>query len=119
MKRIALVMAFITVTGFCLGCGSIGGGKGSTKDRLKIELRIPSEEDPEVFWSDVNVKKLQIQGRNSQEMLWTTGSIIELETDAGDSLSFRGYDDQGTLLVSGQAEVSEEKTVTIPVVKVL
>lgn len=118
MKGMTLFLIVITLTGFS-GCGAIKGDQSAAKDRLKILLQIPSEEDPEYFWSEVSVKKLQINGRESQEILWTSGSIIELAIDSGDSVVFRGLDSQGNLVVTGQAQVSEEKTLTIPVVKVL
>lgn len=118
MNKIALLITLFTLTGL-VGCGSLEGGKSAAKDRLKIQLQIPADEDPEYFWSDVSVKKLQIQGRDAQEILWTSGSIVELEIDSGDSVIFRGLDTQGNLLVTGQAQVSQEKTLTIPVAKVL
>ncbi len=118
MSRVVLVLTLFTLTGF-FGCGSIQGENPNGSDRLKIHLEIPKDEDPDYFWLDVSVKKLQINGRESREIPWTSGSIVELDIESGDSVVFQGLDSQGNLLVTGQAQVSEEKTLTISVAKVL
>lgn len=99
-------------------CGSVTQGEGGG---LELSLALPSGEDPALFWYGVSTRSLKVtpDSGDSREFPWQEGGRVEVDLQKGDQLEFSGKDDQGRLLVSGQARVSGEKKDTIPVRRVL
>jgi hypothetical protein len=118
MRFFSAILGFLMFTSL-MGCGDQPlTGKSETAIQLKLE--IPAEEDPEIFWFDVEKKVLRITNeKETVEVSWTSGSNFEQDLDEGDELIFEGYGSDGLLLVKGIATVGKSKNLSIPVMKVL
>lgn len=103
----------------CVGCGQEKGS--NALDGLDLSLQIPEGEQPDLFWYGVESRALRItrDGREPTEWNWQPGKALELDLREGDRLQFFGFDSKKRVLIEGQAEVTEEKKVSIPVHRVL
>lgn len=110
---------FLTVVfALCAGCGS---DKRDASSDLSIQIQIPEGEQPELFWYGVESRILTIkkEGMDPLEIDWLAGKSAALDLDAGDKVKLVGLDRQKRVLVEGEAEVTKEKKVSIPVHRVL
>jgi hypothetical protein len=106
---------FILLGAIFAGCGAVTQSKNGN---LQLELQAP--DDPN-FWMGVSQKKLRITDENghTQDLSWQPGQGLNVDVRAGDKVEFLGLDNQGKLLVEGEATASEEKSLTIPLHQVL
>ncbi len=100
-------------------CGS--GLTRSENDHLEVSLQLPSGEEPSLFWFGVVKQTLSWKPEKGPVLnsVWSPGVKVDWEPKRGDKLEFIGTDEAGRVLVTGAAEVSEEKKVTIPIRRVL
>jgi hypothetical protein len=116
--RTGAFLGFLAVF-FMMGCGD-QPLTGKSDQPIEVKLEIPPQEDPEIFWFDVEKRLLRITTKEeSFEVSWTSGSNFEQDLDEGDQLIFEGFSSDGLLLVRGSAMVGKSKNLSIPVVKVL
>lgn len=112
-----LLVAGVAVTLQCCGSGVTRGGG----ERLRVALRIPEGENPDLFWLGARTRKLRWvpQKGDAREIEWVPGSSVDWEAREGDRIAFEATDSSGRTVVDGEAPVSSEKNVTIPLRRVL
>ena len=114
--------SFLTCLGLAgsllTGCGSVTQSKS---ERLVLQLGVPAGEDPSLFWFGVTKKTLRIGGEHGDPTTvpWQEGQTPELSLREGDKIEFIGSDTSDRVLVSGEARVGGEKSLTIPLRRVL
>lgn len=116
--------AFFLLAGFAFAflhcCGA--ATKEEADDGLAISLEIPAGVDPSIFWLGVQKKTLRVGGEEegeAREYAWESGSRWRQDLRAGEKIEFLGSDEAGRLVVAGDAVVTEEKKITIPLRRVL
>lgn len=108
--------------GMLLTVALVACGSGSpASDGLELALAIPSEESADVFWFGVERREITIKENDpkARTLVWATGLQVEEDLRRGDRIVFRGFDGRGRLVVWGEAVVGEEKTVSVPLRRVL
>ncbi len=100
-------------------CGS--GLTQSKTSPVEIILMLPQGEDPSLFWFGVQRKLLRWKPEEggAEEIAWESGATAGWNLKDGDRIEFQGLDSSGRVLVIGEASVSEEKKVTLPLRRVL
>lgn len=111
------VLGFVVFT-LLTGCGAVTQSKNRD---LSLNLEIPQGEDPALFWFGVTQKTLRVgDGKGDPEIVtWQEGQSQAVDVREGDTVEFLGADDKGRVLVAGEATASGEKTLSIPVRRVL
>lgn len=98
----------------------VGCGKERAADALQVQVAVVGEESHELFWFGVVRKEVEIRGREGSWVVpWQAGAWHNEPLREGDSLQFRGFDEAGRLLVSGDATIGPEKRISIPIRRVL
>lgn len=99
-------------------CGSVTQSKNQN---LTVRLVVPEGENPDLFWYQVTHKTLQVRSGNGDPVTveWREGQNPAVEIHEGDQIEFLGADDRGRVLVTGTATANGEKTLTIPLRRVL
>lgn len=116
VKFLARCLILCFALGFATGCGK----QDTEADSLRVLVQIPEGERPELFWFGVDRKELEVkQGEEAKAYPWNTGQAVEINLSEGDSLVFRAFDQEGRLVVTGEAVVSQAKMVSIPLRRVL
>jgi hypothetical protein len=106
----------VLLAGLLTGCGKAN----DPNDSLRVLVEIPDGERTELFWFGVERKELEVKsGSETSVYPWSTGEQVDIDLKEGDRLVFRAFDQEGHLLVLGQASVGEAKFVSIPVARVL
>lgn len=97
-----------------------GKAKHGASESLAVSLELPSGEG-ELFWYGVEERKLNVQreGKQVANFTWNQGQLVKVELKTGDQISFTGFDSNGRVVVMGQASITEEKKVSIPVRRIL
>lgn len=120
------IQSFYLRTLFCtvflaIFLSACGKQVNDPSEELQIRLELPAGEMPEIFWYGVDRRELEISrsGETIGMWDWKEQGRIEVETEAGDRLGFRGFDHSGRVLVEGSATVDEEKKISIPLRRVL
>lgn len=105
---------------FCLltACGKVGG---SASSEVSVHLSIPEGENAELFWYGVQNRILKIEknGRDPISLDWQVNTRIPVDLEEGDILRLQGLDRNLRIVVEGEAKVTKEKNITIPVHRVL
>ncbi len=106
------------MVGFCIftlvcACGRAEHG---ASEPLAIQLDLPEGEASELFWYGVQAKVLLVlrDGTEIYRLDWESGKQVALELEEEDQLRFMAYDQNGREMVRGEAVVTKEKKVTIP-----
>ena len=113
---------FLTLAGIFLllpGCGDMKQRKAAKE--LTVQLQIPEGENPELFWYGVQDKILRVkkEGEDPKELSWQENTRIPLDLSEGDLLQFQATDRNARILIEGEAKITQEKNITIPVHRVL
>lgn len=119
MQFLVRWFGILTVLGAVLPC--CGSVTQSKNENLALRLAVPDGEDPALFWFGVAKRTLTVtpSGGDATTVDWKDGGSREISLRAGDKLTFQGADEKGRLLVEGEAVVGEEKSLTIPLRRVL
>lgn len=93
----------------------------SESNRLRVALRVPEGEGRELFWTGVQARRLRWLPKKGEEKQadWAEGGVLDWEAREGDRVAFEAIDGAGRVVVLGEAPVTEEKNVTIPLRRVL
>lgn len=114
------ILTHCLILGVALGMASGCGKQDAKADSLRISVRIPEGERPELFWFGVERKELEVKRGNEVTVFpWNTGQAVDGKLSEGDSLVFRAFDHEGRMLVTGEALVDRAKLVSIPLRRVL
>lgn len=100
-------------------CGLVTRGKNQS---LSLNLQVPASENPGDFWFGVTQKSLRVSeatARDGVVVPWQEGQAPDVDIREGDRIEFFGIDDGGRVLVTGEVTAAGEKSLTIPLRRVL
>ncbi|MCO5144060.1 MAG: hypothetical protein M9962_13300 [Oligoflexia bacterium] len=88
---------------------------------LAVSLSPQESTNLEIFWYGVLKKTLQIyrDGKKEHEINWSEHTKLHVKLNKGDKMRFIGLSSSGDILVFGEAEVTDELNISIPIFRVL